>query len=270
MDAALHLSSVFSVAPSGGSTGVSGGTTLPAADTDSQRLREQIAAARRRVVEARIALAAAADPETAIIWRAQQRLVGEGYVATDARYSPSGFSASGQLGDSEMLRFELDRVRSLATTLERQVDAGRAGSGARSGVSASAALAVLEEFVAGALETLGADEARGHHASAVARTVQPFLPVDSRLGTSLGNRPAMGGAAPLPDSIPNFAPLADDRHPEWGSDEPTGPVATVAADSASAVAPWERTAASRPMILDVILPLIAVAIVLLVVLSWVG
>ena len=267
MDAALDFSSASSVAPGGSDAGVSGQRAVSAKDTECQGLREQSAAARRAVVRARIALAAASDPETSIIWRAQQRLLAEGHVPRDARYSPRRFSASPQPGDPQMLRMELDRVLSLARTLERQVAAGQAGGAWTA--TAKAAPPVLDAFVARALETMAEDQARGRQPSAGAPPVEPFIPIDGYVGNPVMNRHAMEGANPLPTSEPPIPVYDKDFEREWENDEPTGPVATVDPMRAS-VPSWERKAAARPMILDVILPLIAVAIVLLVVLSWIG
>jgi hypothetical protein len=181
--------------------------------------------------------------------------------------------------DPAMLESELHRLCRQAEVLEQQVrraQGGPSGDGRQPAPGLEAALsAALEVTRAQNLrwsEEATNGTAHGFVAARVAAAPpgsSPYLRSDGSfapLDPSTQFRAGIGGIAPDQSAIavPKVTASSRREQPDGVSGVPMSPAA------AARPIPREGRASSRPMILDVVLPIIAVAIVLLVVLSWIG
>jgi hypothetical protein len=283
------------------SIAVARGWTGQSADGEARsRLVGEIAAARRRIVSARAELASAADPELHYLRSAQRVLAAEqretdrvvqtiasdaeieiartlGYAVAPDRSVPHSTGDESRLGAVEVawLQSHLARLGAKADLLEGQIPVAAAkpsavapGDLALLAGMLTNALAVTREdhrrqrdrAWQGAEQRLAAarDEAESRRYAGAPRAEAWSPPAESLTtdSTPLAGSPPSRAEAPSTALV--LRPPADGRDradagpPVWRSD---------------AAEPATR---AKPMVLDVVLPLIAVAIVLLVVLSWIG
>lgn len=277
---------------------------------NEERLWDEIADARRRTIAARAALGGVNDTDVRYVRAAQWVLSEEheatcrhlASVATGAGVGldqilhPSASTlgldmarsaASGRSGrvsppprqtgraEPALLESELHRLLRQAEALEQQVARGEDGLRGGDRLSAPG----LEAALSAALEVTRAQNLRLSEEATqstahgvVAARVAADPPGSSPHIGSHGSTPFdpstqfRGGYVPDQSTavVPNVTAVPR-------SEPPAGmTVASVSPTAERRRIPREGRASNRPMILDVVLPIIAVAIVLLVVLSWIG
>lgn len=263
--------------------GVAGRSPRPG--DERQSLLAQIGSARRRIVAARCELASVQDPA---LWcvRVAQRVLAEERESTIRMVEAIASEADGEVGrilgrvgarsrpsrharaqgqparvaaDVPWLRAELDRLCTKAEALEREA---RRRVDSPSALAPPAGLALLEEMVANAVAVTRRRHDRDR-ASAVQEAEQRLASAREEADRAASEAPGTDWSGPVPVAVAEpstelaLRPTTDAENP--------GPSPAAWRGEAEPKAPR-----SKPMVLDVVLPLIAVVIVLLVVLSWIG
>jgi len=252
---------------------------------ERRRLVAGIAVARQRIIAARGVLASSHDAELRCVQAAQRVLAEERHetarvvanIAADADVEVArilGGSGPAPLAadrgapsethseaDLSWLRGEFARLNAKAELLER--NAAQAAD-APAALANRAQVALLEGMLSGAVEVARAGHRRARDAAL--REAEERLAAAREEAEQRRYRSAA-------------APERFEQEPDWAPAPSTElvlrPVPDDHVDAAAGPAVWRpepgpALARTKPMVLDVVLPLIAVAIVLLVVLSWIG